>query len=249
MQTIIEERPHKHPNGILCLQYRPLYADHLYISRTNITTLQFWRICTTKYSRREKKTLRSRFRKELKCQNNKGGKTQDTSTTEKQSEEAEALQRCHNHLVTTENLFTSPQSVFFYLYNFFKGYTVYWEMEGNTALGEELWYTHLQHIHLALKHKHPNTHCGLLQLNINNCSPIRAKTENNLISHHMVTRQQSSLDYFEFLQYLHLQFLVTTAEDTCFVCHILHAHSLWKHNRLSRLCSLSNCNRRAQITI
>lgn len=40
----------------------------------------------------------------MKCQNNKGGKTQNMSTTEKQSEEVEAPQRFHNHLVTTENL-------------------------------------------------------------------------------------------------------------------------------------------------
>lgn len=45
----------------------------------------------------------------MKRQNDKGGKTQNTSTTEKQSEEAEAPQRFHNHLVTTENL-TSLQS-------------------------------------------------------------------------------------------------------------------------------------------
>lgn len=40
----------------------------------------------------------------MKCQNNKGGKTQHMSTTEKQSEEAEPLQRFPNHLVTTGNL-------------------------------------------------------------------------------------------------------------------------------------------------
>lgn len=133
---------------------------------------------------RKKTTPRSRFGKDMKCQNNKGGKIQNMSTTEKQSEEVEGAQRFHNHLVTTENLL--PVCNLLYKTNFKKRGTLCNDnQKGTQPLVRS---SEIQHIHLAPKHKNLNIHFGLLQLNINNWSPLRAKSENNLISHHMVTR-------------------------------------------------------------